>query len=421
MSRKGMLYIDVTQLVHWTGRLTGIPRVMNELSVRFMKKEKTQFVIWDELYGAYRVIDIKKTLDNRGKRIYYFPEGSKTFANNAHSITLKIANKLKSSVIPVPGAIITKLSKDGGGMNTVEINNHDTVFVLWGEQSSNRFIAYIELLHAEGVSIVQLSYDMLPLVTPQYSGHSTESMSKYSKLIFPLCSLIMAISESTKKDIETWMANQKLRVPRVEVFRLGDDFNFSKPKKPTNVDFVNGGLSGKDYVLSVGTIEARKNHTLLYYVYKLACQKKIELPKLIIVGRRGWKADDIFDLMTSDPQTKNKFVILTDTSDEELSWLYKNSILSVYPSFYEGWGLPVAESIAHGTPCVASNSSSIPEIAGDIIDYFHPTSTDQCLDKLVEHLQPKKQKEDIMKLRKYNTTTWDQSFDQVEACLREAS
>jgi glycosyltransferase involved in cell wall biosynthesis len=143
------------------------------------------------------------------------------------------------------------------------------------------------------------------------------------------------------------------------------------------------------------------------------------LPKLVIVGRRGWLTDDIFTLMTTDPETKDDFICLQGAKDEELSWLYSNCLFTIYPSFYEGWGLPIAESIAHGTPVLASNTSSMPEIAGDLIDYFSPTSSDECLQAIIQLMDPAKRTAAKKKLKQYEPTSWDQTFKSVTMYSKE--
>ena len=95
--------------------------------------------------------------------------------------------------------------------------------------------------------------------------------------------------------------------------------------------------------------------------------------------RRGWLSEDIYEVMTHDPQTRATFVFLHDATDEELAWLYRHCEFTVYPSFYEGWGLPIGESLAYGVPCLASRTSSMPEVAGELIPYFSPSSADECL------------------------------------------
>jgi glycosyltransferase involved in cell wall biosynthesis len=205
-------------------------------------------------------------------------------------------------------------------------------------------------------------------------------------------------------------------VPPIEVFRLGDDFTIVQPVQPQGADFA-ALHKHEEYLLVVGTIEARKNHTLLYYTYKLAHQRKIMLPKLVIVGRRGWLTDDIFTLMTTDPEVAEKFVFLQSANDEELAWLYKHCLFSVYPSFYEGWGLPIAESMAYGVPCLASNTSSMPEIAGDLLTYFSPYSTDGCLEAIVSLLNPKKLVEAKKRVARYKPTTWDETFEKTNEAI----
>jgi glycosyltransferase involved in cell wall biosynthesis len=418
------LFIDCTQLVHWPGRLTGIPRVMNELTLRYAKQDNCAFVIWSPEQACYYLIDVEATLAQRGQGIVYVsPQQTKTAATKAAHATKTFSRRalgrLKRYGAPVPGRVIAKLQPVGPDAERASMQKGDTLFVLWGEQASESFIAALKTLHADGIALIQASYDLLPLVTPQYSGHSTQAMETYNREIFPICKMVLAISESTKRDIISWLTERNLAVPAIEVFRLGDDFKLSKPSKPTNAAFKASRLKGNDFILCVGTIEARKNHTLLYYAYKLAAERGLSMPRLVIVGRRGWMTENLYELLTLDPVTKDTFVLLTDLSDEELSWLYANCKFSIYPSFYEGWGLPVAESIAHGVPCLASWTSSIPEIAGDLIDYFSPVSSDECLAAIQNLLQPKELEKAKKRVAKYRPHTWDETFEQVDKSIKE--
>ena len=213
-------------------------------------------------------------------------------------------------------------------------------------------------------SLAQIAFDLLPVVTPQYCGHSTERLANYVENVYPICDRILAISEHTKRDIAPGSPRADYRVPKIDVFRLGDDFTLDAPQQPADQSFLTAYNRDANFLLCVGTIEVRKNHALLYYTYKLAYEQHIELPPIVIVGRRSWLSDDIYEVMTHDPQTKAKFVFLHDAGDEELAWLYRHCEFSVYPSFYEGWGLPIGESLAYGVPCIASRTSSMPEVAG---------------------------------------------------------
>lgn len=411
------LYIDVTQLMHWPGMLTGIPRVMNELSIRYAKEDDVCFVVWDKrrrLYTTVRLLPSNKT-----GRATFVDDDKGGIALTKSTVGLLKKNRATRVFTKyIPGKrTAKKLLLSNSNNRVAEISPGDRLLILWGEWASINFIDYVLMLNNLGVKIIQVAYDVLPLITPQYSGHSTDSMRIYNTKIMPICSLVLSISESTKRDLIAWMKSSELKVPTIKVFRLGDNFKRIKPEKPSNISIIND----ERYILCVGTIEARKNHTLLYYVYKLAHDRNIRLPKLVIVGRNGWRTDDFFKIATEDPRTQDSFIFLTSTSDEELAWLYENSLFTVYPSFYEGWGLPIAESIFYGVPCISSNTSSMPEIAGDLIDYFSPVSTDECLTAICKLLKPNELKNSIKRIEKYRPTSWDDTYDQFDNYIKELS
>lgn len=425
--KKNRLVIDITQLVHWPGRLTGIPRVMNELSLRYANDQENVFVVWSDESSCFYELDIQSSLEKRGQGIFYRPTSRSKRADNMAQTKESSKKALKKAVKELGRynpelyeRIVSKLRLqlyDGKAGPTIELEAGDTLFILWGEWGQQKYIDTLKAIHDKGVPLIQIVYDMLPIATPQYSGHSTSSMQEYFTSIIPLCNLVLSISEYTKKDLTNWLETQGLHVPDIRAFRLGDDFKLSKPVKPGG-DFARRVRTRENFILCVGTIEARKNHTLLYYAYKLAAERGIDLPKLIIVGRHGWKTDDIYDIITTDPQIKETFVFMSDISDEELSWLYQNCQFSVYPSFYEGWGLPIAESIAYGTPCISSNTSSMPEIAGNLIRYFSPSSSEECLQEICRHLQSEEYAEAKKRIAKYRPTSWDDTFRQVDNFIK---
>lgn len=423
----GKLVIDITELANWQGKLTGVPRVMDELSSRFAGDGKCVFVTWDGPSKSYREVDFvpdggqgKKTsqpaaiTDSRGQKL----SGA---INLAKKVKRRSRVATKVLILPEKAArklLATQPLPESG--RAVYPQKGDLVFVLADWHGSDQaFVDYLISLKRAGVGLAQMSYDLLPIVTPQYSGHATDSLTNYTKSVYPLCDIIFAISEHTRKDIIAWLRQNRLDVPQVEVMRLGDGFRLAKPIEPADSKFVKSRQDNGDFVLCVGTVEARKNHALLYYVYKLARQKNIDLPNIVIVGRRGWKSDDIYEIITTDPQTKDQFVFLEGAADEELAWLYDNALFSVYPSFYEGWGLPIAESIAHGLPCVCSNTSSMPEIAGDLVDYFSPYSTDECLEAMTNMLKSGAINAAKRKIEAYRPVAWDQSASFVKKFIEE--
>lgn len=396
-----MLYVDITELVGWGGKLTGVPRVMDEICRRYSTRNDVVFVSWNP--AGYLPTEFPvKTQRAKERRPLHIRLLYKIRKRS------RIANKLAGLSIKVLSA-----SQRRRQPQYIQLEKNDTLFVLadWhgGDPS---FVKYLMGNHEKGVKLVQIVYDMLPIVTPQYSGHSTEMLVTYSLKVYPICDLIFAISKNTKADIELWLKENGLNSPRIEVFRLGDDFAVVKSEKPK------AQLEGK-FILCVGTIEARKNHTLLYYSYKLAAEQGIALPPLVIVGRIGWRSEDIYHIMNSDPQVSHYFKFLHSVSDSELAWLYQNCLFSIYPSFYEGWGLPIAESIAYGTPVIASNTSSMPEVAGDLIEYFSPASSEECLEAITKMLQAGNLRIAKSKINKYKPISWDYTFKFVNQRIGE--
>lgn len=415
--------IDVTQLIEWQGRLTGIPRVMYELSVRFAAEEDVRFLAWDSAgqgfleVGLEAITGREQAMPAEAQAADIPPQGN-TLRTLLHKAETR--SSLVRHAARYPRALKRRLKKPLAAAPTVpafQPEAGDTLLVLWGSWFDEPYMQAIVGYRANGVRLVQIAYDMLPILTPQYSGHSTDAMTKYCTTVYPACDLILAISHHTCDDIKAWLKAQKLRLPPLAAFRLGDDFAFSAPKRPQGA-FHGAGLKGGDYALCVGTVEARKNHALLYYAYKLAKHRGIRLPKVVVVGRRGWMTDDLYAAITTDPETKDSFVFLHGASDEELSWLYEHCQYSIYPSLYEGWGLPVAESVARGVPCIASNASSIPEIAGDLIPYFSPVSTDECLAAMAALQTPAALEKARRQLKKYRPTTWEQTFAEVKTHLK---
>jgi hypothetical protein len=107
-------------------------------------------------------------------------------------------------------------------------------------------------------------------------------------------------------------------------------------------------------VLCVGTIESRKNHLALFQAWKLLLEEGFEPPPLIWVGRPGWRVEDLLAQLAATRSLDGRIRLLHGVSDPELVALYRGALFSVFPSFTEGWGLPVGESLALGTPCLAS-------------------------------------------------------------------
>ena len=135
------------------------------------------------------------------------------------------------------------------------------------------------------------------------------------------------------------------------------------------------------FVLFVSTIEPRKNLTTLIRAFDLLRRQHGYQGSLVIVGRIGWKAGAVLEEMKRS-QSSPSIVHLDYLDRSQLNEVYSRAEVFVFPSWYEGFGFPLLEAMAHGVPTIAARSSSLPEIGGQAASYFNPGSVDQLVEQL---------------------------------------
>ena len=144
---------------------------------------------------------------------------------------------------------------------------------------------------------------------------------------------------------------------------------------------------------------------------------------MVFIGMNGWGVNELFSDLTLDLRIKPHIRVLDRVSDNELLWLYKNSEFTVFPSLYEGWGIPVAESLAAGKFCLASNAASIPEVGGNLVEYLDPWDLPAWVDRLrwyIEHPEEVAIKERRIK-SEYYPTSWSETASFVLKTAKELS
>lgn len=209
------------------------------------------------------------------------------------------------------------------------------------------------------------------LVFRRLPAHHKPLNRWYLNLAMPLfcrrATRIIAVSEHTRRDL---VAAYDLAPEKVTVIYEAAAPHF-RPQPPEVVDAVRAryGLPGR-YLIFVGTIEPRKNLTRLLRAFEALSVDGLS-EGLVIVGRPGWLCGDFFNRLARSP-VRDAVFLLGYSPDEDLPALYAGAQALVFPSLYEGFGLPVLEAMACGTPVVASNVSSLPEVGGDAALYFDP-------------------------------------------------
>ncbi len=195
----------------------------------------------------------------------------------------------------------------------------------------------------------------------------------------PIADVVLTVSKHSRDALIKLADAAGWPMPRIEVVPPGSGLNDRLSAR----EHRKIALPAR-YVLFVSTIEIRKNHRLLVRVWRRLLERhgRDVVPALIFAGQIGWLVDDLLAELAASDYLDGKITLLPGLSDDELRQAYRSSSFTVFPSLCEGWGLPIAESLMHGKFCVASNRTSIPEVGGDLIDYFDPSNEDDVLAKI---------------------------------------
>jgi glycosyltransferase involved in cell wall biosynthesis len=240
---------------------------------------------------------------------------------------------------------------------------------------------------ASGQDVVQMVYDLIPVVHPEnYSPKEAQAYATWLIDAFTYVSRFICISKWTAADLQKYAAAQGQR-PVAHAIPLAHEFyGFDRDSK-TEPTAELLSLVGKRYVLCVGTIESRKNGIALLRAWqRLSIELGERMPLLVFAGKYGKGGEHFQQLLGKDSKLAQQVRVIHAPSDRELAWLYQNCLFTAYPSLYEGWGLPVGESVWFGKYCVASQATSIPEVCGDLLDYVDPNdlaSICACLRKYI--------------------------------------
>ena len=219
---------------------------------------------------------------------------------------------------------------------------------------------------------------MIPALFPSWTPGFGNAFTRWLKGAAAASDLLLTVSHHSRKDLQELARVLNFSLPPVEVIRLGSGFRTASRLR-TSSNAKPPSLTVKlpeRFVLFVSTLESRKNHDLLLEVWpKLVAKHGADkVPYLLFVGRIGYFIIDTTQLRRKllDRRIRERIIPAGNLNDADLSYAYSRCLFTVFPSFYEGWGLPVEESLVHGKFCLASNSSSMPEVGGDLVDYFDP-------------------------------------------------
>ena len=262
------------------------------------------------------------------------------------------------------------------------------------------------LLFSKSVSIVyDLSFEYFPhYVEPRNQRFLSDNVKKSVER----AARIVTISENSKREISEFY---KLPKKNIDIIYPGIDQStfFKWPENEVEKVKAKYGVVGK-YILFVGNIEPRKNLKNLLLAYEQLDSKVRREYSILLVGARGWLDDEIFEIIERLRLAGNHIQQPNDyVHDKHRAALYSGASLFVYPSQYEGFGIPPLEAMACGIPTITSNNSSLPEAVGDAAVMIDANSVAQLTNAITSVLaDPKKQKILTEKgFQQVNKFSWD--------------
>lgn len=269
-----------------------------------------------------------------------------------------------------------------------------------------------------GVKIITCCYDLIPVLYPQYCVADVANLfASYFIELADGSDEILCISQQSQRDLNNLLNRTGARLVRTSVFELGDNV----PSSQDDISDEVHRLANERFILFVSSIERRKNHEVIYRAYHLLCQegKSDELPKMVFVGMPGWGVSELLKDIELDPCVKGKIQILNHVNDAELRKLYDATLFCVFPSLYEGWGLPVGEALALGKPVLCSNRGSLPEVGGDFAVYIEPWDPAAWAQQIYRLSTDNDYRCELSKkiLSGYKKRTWENAALQVKSVI----
>ncbi len=219
-------------------------------------------------------------------------------------------------------------------------------------------------VHQQGLMATLIVHDLIPIAHPEWFPTDANKRTLES-IVHSVTERdrVVCVSDSTRQDLLAYCTD--LSPEQVTVAHLAGAEVF-KPTPLSDTLRHRIGINS-EYILSVCTLEPRKNLQLVVKAYERLLQNNADskLPQLVLVGAVGWKTSELIDQINAlNARYQNRVIITGYIEDKDLAQLYTGATMFVYPSLYEGFGLPPLEAMQCGCPVITSNVSSLPEVVG---------------------------------------------------------
>ena len=272
---------------------------------------------------------------------------------------------------------------------------------------------YLAWTRAADVRPVYMIHDLIPITHPEYcrAGEAERHVGRVRNMLASATGII-GNSRATLDSLAAFAAQDAITVPATIAAALGTDLRGQRPvpaSPPERPTFV-----------MLGTIEARKNHLMLLQIWAhLVRAHGADAPRLLIIGQRGWECEQVFDLLDHSEELRGAVVEVGHCSDADLDRHLRGARALLFPSLVEGYGLPLIEALASGTPVIASNLPVFHEIGQEVPDFIDPLDGPAWQAAILSYARDESVARDaqVARLAAFRAPTWDDHFARIDAWL----
>jgi glycosyltransferase involved in cell wall biosynthesis len=274
---------------------------------------------------------------------------------------------------------------------------------------------YADWIRKRRLRSVFMVHDLIPVSHPQYC-RPTERLRHERRIetILSTAAAVVTNSSATLRALSVFAANRGFSMPpSVAAPLAGAALLGTSASRPI----------AQPYFVMLSTIEPRKNHGMILHLWrKLIGRFGHDAARLVVIGQRGWECENVIDLLERDPVLRGFVIQRSGCSDQELATYLRHAQGLLFPSFVEGYGLPLIEALTLGVPAIVSDLPVFRETSGDIPEYLDPLDESawmSCIEDFCKSNSPARSAQ-LQRMTRFKAPTWASHFEKFEDLLERA-